>query len=246
MYLDLQDLTHTAMLHASACWPKAFLNHQWLYALQCVNETHISAPKRLNGKSALQIFLGTSILSKANTSHPFGSPAFLLDNRLRAGMKISKWHTCARVGLYLRHSLMHTNTVSLVLNISTGLVSPQFHIKFDDFFKTVNQPDDNLKNEWKEKCHFIKTFPKSTGNMPTSEGVLITPKHDDLTISKFGSPPLQDPIPQIPSVLQHEEGDVSETNELTKTNRGDINVSEQDSVKWSKRHKPSVWLQESL
>ena len=82
--------------------------------------------------------------------------------------------------------------------------------------------------------------------MPTSEGVLIPPKNDDLTNSKIGTPPTEDPLPQIPSVLQHEEGDVSDTNELTTANRDEINVSEQDSVKWSKRHKPSVRLQESF
>ena len=163
------------MLHASACWPKAFSNHLWPYALQCVNETHITAPKRFDDKSALQIFSGTSVLPKANTFRPFGCLVYILNNQLQAGMKISKWHTCERVGLYLGHSLMHAKTVSLVLNISTGLVSPQFHIKFDDFFKTVNRPDDNLKIDWKEKCHFVKTLPQSTGNMQTSEGVLITP-----------------------------------------------------------------------
>ena len=70
---------------------------------------------------------------------------------------------------------MHAKTVSLVLYISTGLVSPQFHIKFDDFFETVNTPDDNFKIEWKEKCHFVKTSPQSRGNMPPSEGGLIPP-----------------------------------------------------------------------
>ena len=243
---DLQDLTHTTMLHASARWPKAFSDHLWPYALRCVNETFISAPKRLDGKSALQIFSGTSVLPKANTFRPFGCPVYILDNRLQAGFKISKWHTRARVGLYLRHSPMHAKTVSLVLNISTGLVSPQFHIKFNDFFETVNTPDDNFKIEWKEKCHFVKTLPQSTGTMQVSEGVLITPKNDDLTNSKIGTPPSGDPLPQIPSVLQHEEGDVSDTKEVTTVNRDNINLAEQDSVKCSKRHKPSIQLQESL
>ena len=137
------------MLHASAGWPKAFSNHLWPCTLQCVNESHISAPTRLHGRLALQLFLGTSVLPKANTFCPFGCPVSVLDNWLQVGMKISKWYTHARVGLYLRHSTMHTKTVSLVLNIYTGLVSPQFHIKFDDFFKTVNRPDDNFKIGWK-------------------------------------------------------------------------------------------------
>jgi hypothetical protein len=124
---------------------------------------------------------------------------------------------------------MHAKTVSLVLNISTGLVSPQFHIKFDDFFETVNLPDDNLKIEWKEKCHFVKTSPQFTGNMPTSEGVLTTPNIEDPTKSKIVTSSPEDPITQTPSVLQHEEGDDSVTNVLNTTNTEEINVSEQET-----------------
>ncbi len=32
---------------------------------------------------------------------------------------------------------MHPRNVYLVLNLSTGLVSPQFHCRFDDFFETT-------------------------------------------------------------------------------------------------------------
>ena len=174
---DLQDLTPTAMLHASACWPRAFLNHLWPYTLRCINEMHISVPKRLDDKSALQIFSGTSVLPKANTFRPFRCPVYILDNRLQAGMKISKWHTSARVGLYLGHSPMHAKSVSLVLNITTGLLSPQFHIKFDNYFETVNKRDDNFKMEWKEKCHFMESLPTSKKSVQPSEGFPYTSKN---------------------------------------------------------------------
>ena len=42
---DLQDLTRTAMLHASACWPRAFSPHLWPYALRCINKILLSVPK---------------------------------------------------------------------------------------------------------------------------------------------------------------------------------------------------------
>ena len=47
------------------------------------------------------------------------------------------------------HSLAHARYVALVLNLDTGLVSLQFHVKFDRFFKTVNKQDDNYPNWWK-------------------------------------------------------------------------------------------------
>ena len=82
--------------------------------------------------------------------------------------------------------------------------------------------------------------------MQTSEGFLITPKIDEGKNSQIGNPPPGDPTPHIPSVLQHEDGDVSDTKKLTSAIRDTINLAEQNSVNWSKGHKPSVQLQESV
>ena len=46
----------------------------------------------------------------------------------------SKWEQRARIGIYLGHSPFHAGSVALVLNPRTGLVSPQFHVVFDDNF----------------------------------------------------------------------------------------------------------------
>ena len=154
--------------------------------------------------------------------------------------------TRARVGLYLGHSPMHAKSVSLVLNITTGLVSPQFHIKFDDYFETVNKPDDNLKIEWKEKCHFVDSPNTSKKSVQASEGVPNTSTNFANTNFQMDPLPTVEPPAQIPSVLQHEEGDVSNTEEIPPAIRTTGQVAEQQSVKWSKRHKPSVRLQESI
>ena len=138
---------------------------------------------------------------------------YILDKQLQAGIKICKWHTHARVGLYLGHSLMHAKLVSLALNISTGLVSPQFHIKFDDFFETVIKPNNNFKIEWKEKCQFVESQSMSKKSVQPSEGVLTNPTNVKNPNSQMEPMPSGKPPPQIPSVLQHEEGEVSNTNE---------------------------------
>lgn len=41
-------------------------------------------------------------------------------------------------GVYLGHSPYHASNVALVLNLDTGLVSPHFHVVFDDKFPTVD------------------------------------------------------------------------------------------------------------
>ena len=41
------------------------------------------------------------------------------------------------MGIYLGRSPAHAGNVALVLNPKTGLVSPQYHVVFDDDFTTV-------------------------------------------------------------------------------------------------------------
>ena len=168
----------------------------------------------MDGKSALQIFAGKSVLPKATTFRPFGCPVYILDQRLQAGIKISKWHTRARVGLYLGHSPVHAKTVSLVLNITTGLVSPQFHLKFDKLFETVNQPGDNLIVEWKTKCHFV-----TPSNIPASQrSVSKGDPEQALNVKDIGQYleyqlDMSEPPPKIPRELHHGEEEVPEVRE---------------------------------
>ena len=114
------------------------------------------SPTRKDGKSAVQEFLGADVKSYLWHFRPLGCPVYVLHNLLQAGQQISKWHNRVRGGLYLGHPLAHAQSVALVLNLDTGLVSPQFHVKFDEFFKTVNKQDDNYPNRWKVLTHFEK------------------------------------------------------------------------------------------
>eukprot|EP00978_Attheya_sp_CCMP212_P008541 scaffold20015_cov47-Attheya_sp.AAC.1 len=74
---------------------------------------------------------------KVRQQHTFGCPVFALNNKLQGGKYLSCWTSHARVGIYLGMLPQHTRSVALVLNVKTGLVSPQFHVEFDDLFKTV-------------------------------------------------------------------------------------------------------------
>ena len=50
---------------------------------------------------------------------------------------IPKWEHCARLGIYLSRSPAHAANIALLLDPRTGLVSPQFHVVFDDDFSTM-------------------------------------------------------------------------------------------------------------
>ena len=93
--------------------------------------------------------------NKINTRHyhTFSCSVYVLDARLQGAGCITKWDKRVRVGAYLGRSPIHAVNVSLILNLSTGHVSPQLHVVFDETFSTVP----SLKNRsvpasWKFIC----------------------------------------------------------------------------------------------
>jgi hypothetical protein len=58
------------------------------------------------------------------------------------------------MGIYLGPSPRHAKSVSLVMNPSNGLISPQFHIQHDKFFETINRKVPKVKAPWKTLAGF--------------------------------------------------------------------------------------------
>jgi hypothetical protein len=87
--------------------------------------------------------------SELSCTHVFVCPVYVLDVSLQDRRKIPKWNPCARLGLFLGFSDLHSSPVPLVLNVATGNTSPQFHVIFDDKFETVHSLpiDQPLKNQ---------------------------------------------------------------------------------------------------
>ena len=62
---------------------------------------------------------------------------FSLSNKLGSG---SSWPKCSpqcQLGIHLGPPAEHAQNVCLVLNSTTGLVSPQYNCQFDEFFESV-------------------------------------------------------------------------------------------------------------
>jgi hypothetical protein len=152
---DLQDLARTMLVHAKHRWPQAINAHLWPYALCMANDVHMHAPLR-NGKAPLDLFsqvASTTAIPKH--FHSFGCPVYVLSNTMQGGGKGSKWDERARVGIYLGNSPSHACSISLVLNTDTKMVSPQFHVKFDDLFKMVSSL--KLQVQWHKRTSFTKS-----------------------------------------------------------------------------------------
>ena len=169
----------------------------------------------LDGISLLELFSGTQVGSRMQDHHTFGCPVFVLDNALAPGKTIPRcrWSSRARLGLNLGPSLFHARNVILILNLNTGLVSPQFHCHFDDFFETTrhNRPGITIPSVWKQLaglCRFDGT-PTNPGTNEVTEQSSIPSMHPqelsfDVThdTDTLEIPEESDPVQILREILQ--------------------------------------------
>ncbi len=161
----LQSQARTMLIHAAKRWPKAVTANLWPYAIRMANESSNELPSLAfkDGRTPLQAFAGSRATTNPRFWQPFACPVYVLTPALQsAGGILGKWKDRARVGLYLGRSPNHARSVALVLNLTTGLVSPQFHVTFNPSFQTVKRTFDGLPLEvkWLQAVGF-KAKPKT-------------------------------------------------------------------------------------
>ena len=84
-----------------------------------------------------------------------------------------KWSEQSRIGVYLGHSPHHAISVAWVLNITTGHVSPQFHVMFDDHFDTaLHTNKQTIPSLWEE---FAKQHEEPDPDDPNGEYIGTDP-----------------------------------------------------------------------
>ena len=147
----LFNLARAQMLHAKLRWPKAVSATLWPMVLKHTQHLVNHIPGR-NNVCPLDLILKSTVPREPlRNLHVWGAPAYVLDPKLQDGHKIPKWEPRSRQGLHLGWSPLHASTVPLILNLSTGHISPQFHVVFDDWFTTVSTADksplDDIENE---------------------------------------------------------------------------------------------------
>ncbi len=130
------------------------------YALRMANDA-INVMPNLKFKDAwmpIESFTGTKVASNPKHWHSFGCPAYVLVQDLQSDTAIHhKWKSHSRVGVYLGRSPQHARDVSLVLNLETGLISPQFHVRLDSNFQTLREKGACIPaSTWQVKCRFVQ------------------------------------------------------------------------------------------
>ena len=195
---DVTEGARTALLHAAHRWPKAVHASLWPCAIKHYVNLRNSLPRRFTAKqktgkmtvpakfddSPLSRFSGTVVEPNLSHFHPFGSPVYVLKEALQSQQAHNKWTDRARVGIFLCHSPHHATDVPLVLNTQTGLVSPQFHLIYDDDFDTVKR-DAKFKSLWQIKA-------KIQSHLPAGQSQDLLPTFSDRQ-TQNSNPPQADP-----------------------------------------------------
>jgi hypothetical protein len=147
----VMDRARTLMLHAIIHWPDERDEQLWPLAVDYSLYLWNNTPKEGVGLSPEELFCktkgdGTPILH----SHVWGCPAYVLDPKLQDGKSLPKWEPKSRRGVFVGVSPIHSSTVGLIRNRTTGYISPQFHVVYDDLFQTVAAPAERDPPEWED------------------------------------------------------------------------------------------------
>ena len=160
----------------------------WPFATKCAQDRMNNLYVDLNLETPGMKFSNTKAVNvQLKHYHTFGCPVYILDSRLQTNPKgVPKWEPQSRLGIYVGHLPAHAGSVELVLNPTTGLVSPQYHVVYGDQFSTV---------------HHIRdlTVPPNWDQLVQNSSELVATEQYDLTKTWFEG---QDD-PTADTTLQH-------------------------------------------
>ena len=93
------------------------------------------------GLSPIEIWSSSRFKTVSETLsnfHVWCCPTCVSEPKLqKPGVKNPKWAPKSRRGVNMGFRKMHSTQVGLVLNLTTGSISPQYHVVFDKMLSTV-------------------------------------------------------------------------------------------------------------
>ena len=147
------SIARAMMLHAAIHWPEIADSSLWPMAVQHATYLHNNMPNPTTGLSPNDLFTRMQFdANKFHDLHVWGCLVYVLDKKISDGNKLPRWMPHSHHGVYMGMSPLHSSSVPLVLNPSTGSITPQFHVVFDDWFGSVAVSPDDLpdfnSDEW--------------------------------------------------------------------------------------------------
>ena len=139
----------TQLLHSQLRWTEQTPISLWPMSTQHASQLNNTVPGMQSGLTPDEIFSKTtSDHSELLNLKPWGRPAHVLDPTLQDGKKLPKWKPRSRRGQFLGWSPLHASNVAMIRNLTTGCLSPQFHIVFDPWFETVSCDEEEPPESW--------------------------------------------------------------------------------------------------
>ena len=148
----ISECARSLLLHSSLRWKSGIKSDLWPFAVAYASYLYNHLPNE-HGLAPIDLFTGVqSPRHKLKDIHVWGAPVYVLHPTLQQGRKIPRWEPRARRGVFLGFSPDHASDVPLILNLSTGSISPQYHVVFDDEFSTVSSiaPEETPPSFWNE------------------------------------------------------------------------------------------------
>ena len=144
------------LAHGINLWPQAVSKSLWPFAIKaaCRARNHFKLDNE--GLSPIMKLSGIRTKMELRNEHPLFCPVYTLDKNLQSGPgMIPKWNPRSNAGMYLGHSPEHASNVALVMNLTTGMISPQYHVVFDDTFSTVGHITTRQEpHHWSDLCKY--------------------------------------------------------------------------------------------
>lgn len=143
---DIKTTSRTILFHSIDRWSGVNSLFLWPYAMRHAVHLRNIAPFKQDSRCPLEKFTGSPIKPNLRTVHTFGCPVYVLNSNLQQKKQVPTWYPRSRIGVYLGESDQHARSVSLVMSLTTGLVSPQFHVEHDDFFESLSDTEKMREN----------------------------------------------------------------------------------------------------
>ena len=166
----LNDSARVMLLHAQRLWPDAISSILWPFAMKYANHLHNFLSLNNKGLSPFERFTSTSVMNDLDISdfHTFGSPCYVYHTQ----QHIPKWEPRSSLRIFVGFSPNHARNMAMVLNPYTGLVSPQYHVVFDDHFQTLSSLNSStVPKFWTTLCENNSTL-SQTFEQPFNQSMI--------------------------------------------------------------------------
>ena len=148
----------TMLLHAMRMWPTMITPEFWTFALSHAKTIHNMTPRRGKTKCPYEEFTDELPPLRPPDFRTFGCPVFVLTKEMQDGKPTGNFSKAkSYLGVHIGQSPKHSGNVPIVYNPATGLVSPQYHVIFDESFSIASTLDP-VETRAKLEKHFDALF----------------------------------------------------------------------------------------